>query len=118
VFYSKEVVDETTFILKQSVINTTDYTFEVQENGDILCKAKYIPKILPQCIDENIININVDDIAKYDFKSSKILQWKINDITYNDNLKYTAIYKKIYEIIGDGAKVIKNSCLNITIGKK
>jgi hypothetical protein len=118
VFYSKEVVDENSFILKQNIINTTDFTFDVQENGDILCKAKYIPENLTQCIDENIININVDDVVKYDFKSSKILQWKINDITYNDNLKYKAIYKKIYEIIGDGAKVIKNSCLNITIGKK
>jgi hypothetical protein len=84
-------------------INNIDYQIYPQNNGELILKPLHI------------IN-NLDNLNMFNFCNSQITYCKIN----NDNheiYKYKSILNKIYEIIDDGSKIIKNTCLNIkTIG--
>ena len=55
---------------------------------------------------------SIEEIKNYDLSYSKILNYSIND---KNNVKknYCSILHEIYNIIGDGAKIIKNSTMNI-----
>lgn len=77
-----------------------------QENGDILFKLL------------SYINItDIKDIEKYNFSKSNIIECKINNQKHN-KLKYKPILGEIYNLIGDGTKIIKNTTLNIKTIKK
>ncbi len=80
-------------------INNIDYQIYPQNNGKLILKPL------------QIIN-NLDDLNMFNFCNSQITYCKIN----NDNheiYKYKSILNKIYEIIDDGSKIIRNTCLNI-----
>ena len=80
-------------------INNIEYIIYPQNNGELLLKPI------------QIIN-NLDNLDTINFSSSQITSCKIN----NDNheiYKYKSILNKIYEIIDDGTKIIRNTCLNI-----
>ena len=91
--------------MKTITIDKIDYQIYPKENGNLILKPI------------QIIN-NLDSLNEINFCSSQILSCKINNESYENN-KYKSILNKIYELIGDGTKIIKNSCLNIkTILKK
>ena len=80
-------------------INNIEYIIYPQNNGELILKPI------------QIIN-NLDNLDTINFSSSQITSCKIN----NDNheiYKYKSILNKIYEIIDDGTKIIRNTCLNI-----
>jgi hypothetical protein len=80
-------------------INNIDYQIYPQHNKELILKP-----IL-------IIN-NLDKLNLLTFCNSTIINCKINNDNY-EIYKYRSILNKIYEIIDDGVKIIKNSCLNI-----
>lgn len=103
------------------------YKFIELQNGDILLKKITIDNniyiqqkqgndyILKKKQNEKIIDIS--DIKKYDFKKSVISKCTLNnDVT--DKNKYKSILEKVYGIINDGVKIIKNTKLNIKTTKK
>lgn len=80
--------------------------FEVQiENNNIIVKPKM--KI------EKILNINdfCDNYNTKDFRKSVILSCFVNDKRPTNN-KYLSILKNLYELIGSGKKILKNTSLN------
>jgi len=86
------------------IINNTEYKMYYQVNGDILLKT-------------NIIIINkLEELKKYNFNKSIIIENNVNDIICNN--KYKNILNYIYKIINNGTKIIKNSTLNIETIKK
>ena len=92
-------------LLKKQYIDFSIYEVEFMENNDILLK----PLIL------------ISDIIKlknYDFKKSIVQSCVINNIELTIKLKYNKILHNIYELIGDGTKIIINSNLNIKTIKK
>jgi hypothetical protein len=80
-------------------INNIDYQIYPQNNGELILKPL------------QIIN-NLDDLNMFNFCNSQITDCKINNEEY-EIYKYKSILKEIYEIIDDGSKIIKNTCLNI-----
>jgi len=94
-------------LLQKIIIDILNYTILDQNNGDIILKKNAI------------INVSeIQDIKNYDFKKSSIIQCSINNKEFV-KLKYNQIIKQIYELIGDGVKIIINTKLNIkTIQKE
>lgn len=93
--------------MQKIIIDILNYTILDQNNGDIILKKNAI------------INVSeIQDIKNYDFKKSSIIQCSINNKEFV-KLKYNQIIKQIYELIGDGVKIIINTKLNIkTIQKE
>jgi len=88
-------------LLQKIIIDILNYTILDQNNGDIILKKNAI------------INVSeIQDIKNYDFKKSSIIQCSINNKEFV-KLKYNQIIKQIYELIGDGVKIIINTKLNI-----
>ena len=77
------------------------YTIVRQDNGDILLKKTVITKIT--CID----NLKIHNFASSEVLSCSIDDCELGRLTYRNMLNY------VYKSIGDGAKIIKNSILNI-----
>ena len=82
------------------------YDIIPQHNNNILCKKKEIIKV--DCF---------RDAIKYDYKKSVITFCSINNNEI-DKLRYKNILRHIYEIVSDGATIIKYSHLNIKTVKK
>ena len=78
--------------------NGLTYDVIILENWDILLKKKEI------IIDIN--KDNSDEISDYNFTYSEIINCKVNE-TVIDKLKYRNIINNIYNIINNGAKIIK-----------
>ncbi len=92
--------------LQKNIIDESKYTISKEENGDLLLKKIKEKKI------------STDEIKNYDFNGSIILNCLIDNKIFN-KLKYKSILEKILMIIDDGAKIIKNTSLNIkTIQKE
>lgn len=92
-------------ILKKYSIDTSLYNVK-QQNDDYILEKKKITKI-----------DNIQDLMKYEFKNSLILKCYIENKEVNKK-KYNCILRHIYKIIDDGAKIIKNTKLNIKTVKK
>lgn len=93
-------------LLEKIILNETDYTIINKDNGDKILKKN------------NVINItNFNSIKKYDFKNSNILSCLLNNEILT-KLKYKLILVDLYSLINDGAKIIKQSELNIKTTKK
>jgi len=94
-------------LLKKYTIDTMGYDIVNMNNGDILLrKIKGIDITL------------IDDIKKYDFTHSTINDCIVGNKKL-DKLKYKSILKHVYDIINDGAQIIKHTKLNIkTIEKR
>jgi hypothetical protein len=84
------------------IINKIEYNMIHQDNGEILLKP----------ITKNITITKKKDLSKYDFCNSVIVVNKINEDVCNKN-KYKSILDYIYDIIGNGTQIIKNTTLNI-----
>jgi hypothetical protein len=81
-------------------IEFNDYEQFLQEDGSILLKKK------------NIQINNCDDLLGYYFTESQIVICKVNDEIIN-NANYSKILNKVYDIIGSGKKITKNTLINI-----
>jgi hypothetical protein len=92
-------------LLEKIIINLNDYFIDNKKDGNIL-------------LSKNINIYNIDDIKKYEFKNSKIIECFLNDIKYKNKLKYRAILEYIYKQINCGSHIIKNTLLNIKTIKK
>jgi hypothetical protein len=105
--YKFTKLDNGDILLQKITIDNTNYTIINKENGDKLLKKN------------THINItDIKDIKNYDFKKSSIFDCSIDNKEFN-KLKYKLILEKIYKLINDGTKIIKNTKLNIkTIKKK
>jgi hypothetical protein len=92
-------------LLKKTIIDNNIYIQEKQGNDYILKKKR------------NVKIIDISDIENYDFKKSSITRCLINNDVIDKN-KYKHILEKVYSIINDGAKIIKNTKLHIKTIKK
>jgi hypothetical protein len=92
-------------LLKKTIIDNNIY-IQQKQGDDYILKKKPSEKIVNMC-----------DIDKYDFKKSTITKCLLNNETIDKN-KYKFILEKIYGIINDGTKIIKNTKLNIKTVKK
>ena len=93
-------------LLEKLILDINNFSTTVLDNGDIL-----LTKII-------IVNIsNIADLKDYNFTNSTILSCSINN-TNIIKLKYSPILNYIYELINDGAKIIKQTKLNIKTIKK
>ena len=99
-------LDNGDILLKKNISDEVNYNIEYLDNGNILLK-----KI------KNIIINNYANIKNYDFNKSIIINCLIND-TLMTKLKFKSILTYIYELIDDGAQIIKNTKLNIKTIKK
>ena len=104
--YKILVLDNGDILLQKIIIDNTNYIIIEKENGD---------KLLKKITSINITDIK--DIKDYDFKKSIILKCLINNEDFN-KLKYKLILERIYKLIKDGVKIIKNTKLNIKTIKK
>ena len=103
-FYMVDTKDNY-ILLKKSVIDLTDYNVEKLDNGDIKLTDKY-----------EYNKIDIEDVSSHKFGFSKINKVFINNKKYNYN-KYKLILLEIYNYINDGAKIIKNTTINIKTKK-
>jgi len=96
--------DNSNILLQKAVIDYTKYDQIIQDNGDILLKTK---KIITK----------LDDLKNINFTNSVIVSCKLNN-QIKQKMKYKAILEDVYTLIGSGAKIIKNTKLNIeTVNK-
>ena len=96
--------DNGNILLQKTVIDYTKYDQIIQDNGDILLKTK---KIITK----------LDDLKNINFTNSVIVSCKLNN-QIKQKMKYKAILEDVYTLIGSGAKIIKNTKLNIeTVNK-
>jgi hypothetical protein len=103
------------------------YTQTNQENGDILLKKLNIDTNLYniQKQKDNILLVkkknekisDTSDLDNYDFKKSTILKCSLDDEEIDKN-KYKPILEKVYKLINNGTKIIKNTKLNIKTIRK
>jgi hypothetical protein len=105
--YKYKNLDNGDILLEKVNINTNNYIIENKGSGD---------KILRKIQNVNITDISV--LKNYDFKKSSILSCEINDNTDEIKLKYKPILDYVYKIINNGAKIIKNTKINIRTIKK
>jgi len=98
---NKEVLEDGTIIYKKENISISYYDV-IQEN-DII-KLKPTKKTIK--IDD------IDKLRELNFNSSVIIECYLNGKRPTQN-KYASILNDIYELIGDGTKIIKNALLNI-----
>ena len=87
-------------LLEKIIINLNDFFIENKEDGNIL-------------LSKNINIYDIEDIKKYEFKNSKIIECFVNDIKYINKLKYRSVLEYIYKQINCGTNIIKNTLLNI-----
>jgi hypothetical protein len=92
-------------ILKKLSIDLTKYNVENLENGD----KKLIPKV------DEIKSI--DEIKQFNFKNSKIIECEVNNYIITIT-KYKNVLNYVYDVIDNGAKIIKTSILNIDTKKR
>lgn len=97
----KEILEDGTIIYKKEIISIEDYDI-IEENNIIKLK----PKKITIKID------NIDKLQEYNFNSSIIVECYLNNKRPSKN-KYASILNDIYELIGDGTKIIKNTLLNV-----
>ena len=105
--YKYKNLDNGDILLEKVNINTNNYIIENKESGD-----KVLKKI------QNVTITNILELKNYDFKKSLIMSCIINDNTDEIKLKYRSILEFVYKIINDGAKIIKNTKINIKTIKK
>jgi hypothetical protein len=90
--------------LKVNAIDLRNYKLHIEENGDIIAKPR-----------TEIMKIDVlQSETDISFSNSKILSCSINNETF-ENITYKALQMKIYYIIGNGSKIIKDKLNNINI---
>lgn len=91
--------------------NFVDYVKDnnIEVDNDIL--KEYIAR------NTNIILDSIDAIKEYNLANSTIIKCMIDGTKY-EKLPYHAILEHVYEIINDGAKIIKSSTLNISTMNK
>lgn len=89
-----------TILLEKINLDPHNYTIS-NDDGNLLLTP----------IKTELIN-NLSQINNYDFKKSNIIECNINNVTIQ-KLKYKSILEHIYELIGDGTAIIKNTKLNI-----
>jgi hypothetical protein len=97
----KKVEEDGTIIYKKENMILEDYDI-IQKNDNIIFK----PKI------KTIQVTNIDNLIKYNFTCSYIIDCYINNKRPTKN-KYMAILTDIYKLIDDGTSIIKNTLLNI-----
>jgi hypothetical protein len=105
--YNYNNLENSDILLEKIIININNYIIENKEFGD---------KILMKIQNVNITNIS--ELKNWDFKKSLIISCTINDNTDGIKLKYRSILEYVYMIINDGAKIIKNTKINIKTIKK
>ena len=88
-------------LLEKVVIDTNQHNIEHLENGNILLSP----------IIYNTIN-TVHEVNNHCYTSSKIISCCINNEVINV-LNYNPLIKYIYQKIGDGSTIIRNTKLNI-----
>lgn len=100
-FYVKSINDNGDIILKQESISLAEYNVYFMANGTIQATKK-----------ESVVDIlsNPNNIS---LRFSQVLECNINGHDVNQGLKYNTILRKLYEMIDDGAKIIRNTKLNI-----
>ena len=99
------------------------YTEQKQPNGDILLVKKnlYTDEVIAQrqpngdILLKKITVVGSDDISKWDFSGSKIQCVVFNDDPRSElaTPNFKKLYETIHERIGNGARIIKHSVLNI-----
>ena len=87
-------------------IDNIEYTIYKQDSGDLLLKPL-----------KSIVILEIDKITQYDLSNSQIDLCLINNKVIEKN-KYKSILTYIYNLIGSGTKIIKNTMLNIQTVKK
>lgn len=101
--YVKEIHNDGLIIMRKEIINTEKFNISRNNDGDIILNKKI-------CIEIKTMS----KLKEYDYTNSEIIYCKINDF---DKLEKPCSYNKclikVYEIIGDGTKIIKNSSINI-----
>jgi hypothetical protein len=100
--YTTETLENDDIFLEKYDIDLTKYNIIKQENGDIILKK----------IKKNIYLTNINEIKKYNYLKSNIINCYIDNIKY-DVLKYNSIRSYIYHKIDDGSAIIKHSVTNI-----
>jgi hypothetical protein len=100
-YYVRSVSDNGDIVLSAESISLAEYNVSFMENGSIQAKKK-----------ESVVDIlsNPNNIS---LRFSQVLECKINGTGINQGLKYNTILRKLYETIDDGAKIIRNTKLNI-----
>lgn len=93
-------------ILKWKKIYADEYTAEHLDNGNIHLTKKQITMVT-----------QLDELKLYDFTDSTIYSAKLSD-THLSILSYKTICWNIYNVINNGFRIIKNTCLNVQTLKK
>lgn len=102
---NKEVLKDGTIIYKKENVIIDDYDVD-EKNNTIILK----PKI------KIIKTDNIDKLREFNFNSSDIIECHLNEKRPSKK-KYMSILTDIYELINDGAKIVKNSLLNVKTKK-
>ncbi len=92
-------------LLQKGIMDNKNYTIVNKENGDILLKKN-----------KTILIDDIDNLKGYDFKKSRIVECKINNIQLNKK-KYRQIQTHVYHLVNDGTQIIKYTNLNIKTTK-
>lgn len=102
--YIQQIEPNGSIILKKNIIDLDKFNVTTNEHGDIVLNKKQIIKIK-----------KINELKNYNYAYSKILLCNINNNINNEisNLKYNNILKQIYNLIGDGTTIIRNSSINI-----
>ena len=102
VYYTGQKLDNGNILLVKKEIYIDEYTWNQQPNGDLLLSP----------IKYDLITL--DNINEYEFSHSQIVSVSVNNEEIQE-IKYRKICDHVYNIIGDGLRVIKNSLLNIKL---
>jgi hypothetical protein len=102
VYYAEHKLEDGNILLVKKDIYTDEYTWERQPNGDLLLKP----------VKNDLITF--DNLDDYEFSHSIVMYISINDEEIHE-FKYRKIRDCVYNTIGDGLKVIKNSILNVKL---
>jgi hypothetical protein len=100
--YTKKKMDDGTILLVKNDIFTDEYTWKRQHNGNLLLTP----------VKNDLITL--DNIKNYEFSHSMIMDVSLNGEEIKE-FKYRKIRDCVYNTIGDGLTVIKNSILNIKL---
>lgn len=103
IYVLKEKKSDGIIIYEKINIDTKKFDIIVNDNNQLIVKPK------PQII--KIIKLEDFDKNFMDFRKSKILSCYINDKRPSNN-NYFSILKNVYEIIGKGKTITKNTLFN------
>jgi hypothetical protein len=81
-----------------------NYEIVNNDNGDITLKKITTVKIT---------NDNFDDLKSYDFTRALIKSCSVGDCDIGQ-YTYRGVLDHVYKLIGDGVKIIKHTCLNMS----